>query len=327
MAKVISRPATVSFLCVFIVGTFPQAMLNKLTPLISERLIPGAGWIELFFLSLYASWLTGLALDDSRRSKVRTWAWLLFSIVFFIQFAIGLLGVKKFLMTGALHVPVPAMILAGPIYRASASLFMPVLFLSTVVLAGGAWCSWFCYFGSWDNLSARKQERAGGLPKNWFLKRILLFGAVILGAIALRIAGVPGSSAAVAGILFGIVGVGVMAFISRKTGTMIHCTVFCPIGLLTNLVSKINPFRIRIGEGCTECRSCSRVCRYGALSSRAITQRKPGLTCTLCGDCLSACRTSQISYHFPGLGAEAAKKVFVVIVVVIHTLFLGFGRM
>ena len=44
--------------------------------------------------------------------------WLIFSIIFFTQLILGVAGVDKLLMTGKLHLPVPALIAAGPLYRA-----------------------------------------------------------------------------------------------------------------------------------------------------------------------------------------------------------------
>jgi hypothetical protein len=70
----------------------------------------------------------------------RRLSWTLFSIVFFSQMIIGLLGAGNFLMAGKLHLPVPLMIISGPLYRGHLSV-MTILFLSTVILTGPAWCS------------------------------------------------------------------------------------------------------------------------------------------------------------------------------------------
>lgn len=64
-----------------------------------------------------------------------------------------------FYMGGKLHLPIPAMILSGPLYRAELS-FMNILFISTIVLSGPAWCSYLCYFGASDNYSVAAKSRA-----------------------------------------------------------------------------------------------------------------------------------------------------------------------
>ena len=145
-------------------------------------------------------------------------------------------------------------------------------------------------------------------------------------AFALRFMGVPGSTAVLFGVGFGLAGVGVMVFVSRKTGTMAHCTAFCPMGLVANVFGRISPWRIRIGADCTRCGACYARCRYGALNETRVEQGAPGLSCTLCGDCVSACAHKQIAFCFPGLSSENARTLFIVLVVVLHAVFLGVAR-
>ena len=80
--------------------------------------------------------------------------------MFFAQFVFGVAGVERLLMTGQLHVPVPAVVVAGPLYRGE-GLFMPILFAATLLLVGPAWCSYLCYVGSWDGLAATARRHAG----------------------------------------------------------------------------------------------------------------------------------------------------------------------
>ncbi len=86
-----------------------------------------------------------------------------FSMVFFAQLLLGLAGIEKLLMTGKLHLPVPALIIAGPLFRGE-GVFMLILFAATVLLVGPAWCSYLCYIGAWDNYAATAQKRPGRLP-------------------------------------------------------------------------------------------------------------------------------------------------------------------
>ena len=137
----------------------------KVSPpiLLLERFLPGAGPVEIALLSIYAAWITEFMLDTKRSGKTRTLIWSLFSGVFFAQFILGLTGLEKFMMTGKLHLPVPAMIIAGPVFRGS-GFFMLILFLSTTIFVGAAWCSHFCYIGAWDNLFSRNTHRPKTLP-------------------------------------------------------------------------------------------------------------------------------------------------------------------
>jgi ferredoxin len=283
----------------------------------------GWGWLQVLALAVYAAFVAEWLVGTRSTAKLRGRLWLLFSIAFFAQLIVGLFGADKLLMTGKLHLPVPAIILAGPLYRGE-GFFMLFLFLSTVLIVGPAWCSWLCYVGAWDNLaaSARRPRNA----RHFAAVRAGIFALVLVVAFALRRLGVGLFEATALGAVFGIVGVGIMAAASRRLGFMVHCTSYCPIGLAANIVGRINPFRVRIGEGCDECRACTASCRYAALGIDAIRRRRPGITCTLCGDCLAACDKRQIHYRFPELSPRQAWTVFLVLVAALHAVFLGVAR-
>lgn len=288
-----------------------------------ERYLPGGGWMQIAWVSVYAAWVTETVLDPRRARTWRPRLWVLFSIVFYLQLVVGLAGVERFLMTGALHVPVPAVIAAGPVFRGG-GFFMAILFAASIVVVGPAWCSWLCYLGGWDNLAALRQKRPGELPAWRGKARLAILVVVVLVAFGLGRLGVSGAIAAALAIGFGIFGVGIMATLSRRRGVMVHCTSYCPIGWLATRLGKVNPFRMRIDSTCTECMACTRVCRYDALSPQHIRARAVGEACTLCGDCISAClKTRDIHYSFPGLGPGTARTVFLVLVAAMHATFLG----
>lgn len=294
--------------------------------LLAERFLPGSGWVEAALLALYAAVIRD-RLEDPRRSG--TWrrrVWVLFSAVFFGQFLLGILGLDALLMTGRLHVPVPAVIVGGPLFRGE-RFFMPILFASTLVLVGPAWCSHLCYFGGWDNLAAMARKRPAPLPIwRWWAQPTMLV-LVVGAALGMRQAGVPGTVAALVAVAFGVVGIGVMALASRRQGYLAHCTLFCPIGwIATRLGRLVSPFRIRIADGCDGCLACGTACRFGALTRQDIEARRAGPTCTLCGDCIRPCRRQVIGYRLGPLDPARARSVFLGLVVSLHAVFLGVAR-
>lgn len=294
--------------------------------LLLERFIPGGGWFEIFVLSIYAAWITEKMLDRSVSSKWRRRIWLLFSIVFFAQLLLGLSGFEKFLMTGSLHLPVPAVIVAGPIFRWKLSIMM-FLFLGSVLVVGPAWCSHLCYIGAWDDIASRGKKKPKVMPGWAKYGRLITLVLVVLAAMILDLSGLPTIVATSLGLAFGIIGVAVMILWSRKAGAMTHCIAYCPIGLLATGAGKISPFRLRINSSCTDCGICRLSCRYDALNMPNIKDRKPGINCTLCGDCIGSCDDRAIEYRFPGLKAQAARTLFIVLAVSLHTVFLGLGRL
>ncbi|NLF97465.1 MAG: 4Fe-4S binding protein [Candidatus Riflebacteria bacterium] len=293
--------------------------------LLFERYWPGMGWWQVLLMALYAAWLTGKFADPAGAVKWRPQIWRLFSLVFFAQLFLGLAGFEKMLMTGKLHLPVPALIIAGPIYRGS-DFFMPILFTVTALLVGPAWCSHLCYIGTWDDCFSRRRSEPVQLPGYVSIIRFLLLVFVVVMALLLRYFAVGWLVAISAGALFGLAGIAVMVVLSRRHGAMIHCTCYCPMGLIGNWLGRLSMFRVKIADGCTECNLCRKSCRYNALSPVDIKLRRPGSTCTLCGDCIAACHSGQIGYRLPFLSSHSARTVFIVLIISLHAIFLAVAR-
>lgn len=127
-----TKPILAQFIVFFLTASLLSFIQLRVDPpmLIVERFVPGWGWFEILALSLYAGFIAGKMLRPTQSPRWRLRIWLLFSVVFFSKLLIGLLGVDQFLMTGTLHLPIPTMIVAGPIFRAE-GFFMPILFAST----------------------------------------------------------------------------------------------------------------------------------------------------------------------------------------------------
>lgn len=294
--------------------------------LLLERVFVGGGWVEALLLATYAAWITEKLHDARRSGRWRRRIWGLFSVVFFAQVALGLLGLELFLMKPpSLHLPIPALIAAGPLYRGE-GYFMLLLFLATVVLVGPAWCSHICYIGSLDQLGADLRRKPQILPRWRHGARVTIMVVVMAAAIGLRLAGASTLVAGALALAFGLVGVGVMAFWSRRLGTMAHCTIYCPVGLLANWLGKLSPFRLRIGDGCDGCMRCRLSCRYGALDKEQIDRRRVGISCSLCGDCLASCPGGHLGYRFLGLRPAHARGLFLTLVVALHATTLALAR-
>ncbi|WP_319778870.1 4Fe-4S binding protein [Maridesulfovibrio sp.] len=296
--------------------------------LLADRFFPGWGRAEIFLLAFYASWLGGRMFSPEGAKVMRPRIWALFSLVFFGQLVLGVSGVEQFLMTGKLHLPVPALIAAGPVYRGS-GFFMPILFTVSVLLVGPAWCSHLCYIGAWDDQCSRVSRNS---PSRKFKSRLIWLRLVLLvlvvgSAWAMRIAGISFVVAVWAAAVFGLIGIAVMLLFSRRMGMMVHCTAFCPMGIVSNLLGRLSPWRMKISSDCCKCMKCSKACRYGALQLRDIEAGRPGISCTLCGDCLPECASASIGYRLPFLSPQTARKLFLVLVISLHVLFLGVARM
>lgn len=293
--------------------------------LMVDRFFPGMGWIEIVALSLYAGFITPKILNPKTSIRWRTILWLTFSIIFFSQLTLGILGFEHFLMTGKLHLPIPALIIAGPVYRGE-DFFMLILFTCTLLIIGPAWCSYFCYLGGWDFLASQQIKRPRSMPKWRQSLRLTLLVLVVTTAYFLRQSGISVSVAIWLAAAFGLVGISIMVFISRRQGNMVHCISYCPIGAVANVLGKISPFRLRINDSCLICHKCSTVCRYDALRPEDLERNRPGMSCTLCGDCIGSCKHHFIQYTFPGMSPQMARRMFVVFVVSFHAVSIGIAR-
>ena len=292
--------------------------------MMAERFLPGWGWFEILVIAIYASWMVDKMKDPGQSARWRRITWNIFTIVFFVQLIIGLLGREIFLMTGKLHLPVPMMILSGPIFRGNIS-FMPILFISTLIISGPAWCSQLCYFGALDNLAAQSKKNLKPLAGKFRIKHMMLILIITL-TLAFRFMGISTLYTTILAGSFGVAGLVIIVLVSRKRGKMVQCVLWCPIGTVVNYLKYISPFRMQIDNSCTNCMACTRFCNYDALNREDIMARKPGPACTYCGDCIVSCRTASIRYKFAGLTSDQARDLWIVVTVSLHSVFIALAR-
>ena len=304
----------------------PVQLFTHPAGILLERFLPAGGWWEAAVLAFYGGWLADRLREPSEIKKLRPRVWLLFSVVFFTQLLLGLAGFEKLLMTGELHLPVPALIAAGPLFRGG-GLFMAILFASSVLVLGPAWCSWLCYIGAWDDRAARARRQPDTLPAWRTPARLGILVVVMGAAFLLGRLGLPTLVAGWLAAAFGLLGVGIMVFWSRRTGHMTHCTMWCPMGWFATRVGKVSPWRLKISSSCTDCGACTPACRFDALYPEDVLRRVPAEACTLCGDCLGNCPTGSIEYRFLKADPQRARIVFMVLVAAWHAAFLGVARL
>ena len=311
------------FILTFILLAFIQLKVER-PMLLAERFIKGGGWAEIVLISFYGAFVAHKMQDPLNVPRWRKITWTIFSIVFFSQLIIGLSGFEKFLMTGKLHLPIPMMIIGGPIYRGQLSV-MTVLFFSTVILTGPAWCSHLCYFGAFDNLAAGGKTSRVILKNKGAIKSTILV-LVISMALILRLLNVPGLIATLTALAFGITGISVMLLFSLKRKKMVHCVMYCPVGTVVNLLKHINPFRMYIDRSCTLCMNCTKFCKYDALNAVDIKNSRPSITCTLCGDCLAGCHHNSIKYKYFNLHPELARNLYLILTISLHASCIALAR-
>lgn len=290
--------------------------------LLFDRLFENGGLWQIAIITLFSACIAYKFYDRDDRAKWRQRVWLFFGIIFFMQLLLGIVVDSLFLMSGKLHLPIPSVILTGSIYRMDIG-FMPILFFVTVLLSGGAWCSYLCYFGAFDSVAS-----GGGKHTSYprLKYRVYVLTVFVLIAVVLRVANTSMEIATWFGVSSGILGLLIIIFISRTKKTMSHCSFFCPLGTVVSYLKFVSPFRYRISDRCTQCLGCTTSCKSGALSKGNIYRSKPSIGCTMCGDCAVKCKHKAFEYRFLRFSPRVSELIFVGTVVVIYSLFLIFAR-
>lgn len=136
---------------VFSVSVLLLFLLDALVPLrllMGERILPwqGANGLAILLLAWWGGYCAEGLLNPQTSPRRRQVMWTVFASAFFLQFLLGVTVAPSLLMTGKLHIPVPFMMISGPVYREE-GFFMLALFSVSVLMAGSSWCSHLCYFG------------------------------------------------------------------------------------------------------------------------------------------------------------------------------------
>nr|WP_128191242.1 hypothetical protein [Akkermansia muciniphila]QAA62005.1 hypothetical protein C1O59_05700 [Akkermansia muciniphila] len=171
---------------VFSVSVLLLFLLDALVPfrlLMGERILPwqGVNGLAILLLAWWGGYCAEGLLNPQTSPRRRQVMWTVFASAFFLQFLLGVTVASSLLMTGKLHIPVPFMMISGPVYREE-GFFMLALFSVSVLMAGSSWCSHLCYFGcgtAWPPLLpagrgircrvGKKPVTGGGfpLPRRW----------------------------------------------------------------------------------------------------------------------------------------------------------------
>ncbi len=300
--------------------------------LLFNRIYSGMGILQGLILSLWATYVVGRLSEKSGANAFRMKIWRFFSLVFFLQFFLALLGYTLFMLNQHFHLPVPALIIASPIFR-SEGYFMLILFSASILLIGSAWCSYLCYFGVWDAYYTKKIQPMSKVIKGKYFK-LLTFSStlslllVVVSSYLLRLFQVPAQTALLLGAFVGILIIPFNFMFSRKYGFTSYCYALCPLGAISTRIRSLLFFftwKIKFSEACTLCGKCIRACNYMAIDKNAFIAKRAHSSCTLCLNCVNVCPHNACILELKpfSLSAQRAKEIFLVLIASFHATFLG----
>ncbi len=239
-------------------------------------------------------------LTNARRPRrVRFLLWRGVSLLFLLQLLLGLFVSSTYLGNGSPTLPHPLFAHLELLYpdRFHHHLFLWSL---SLLLLGSSYCSFLCWFGSWDMGAALghkgRPQREGFSLRQRLLVALLVFAGGTGFALFAPLEVVLGVA------LLWILGAGVTLVVSRRTGRMVHCTLYCPVGTLTTLLSRLSPFRIYRESGKT---TKSSLCLYGVLDESPSGRGALPHSCTLCTDCLEKRAALDLRLRFLGFRFDA----------------------
>ena len=186
------------------------------------------------------------------------------------------------------------------------ALSLGIGWLAVVLVNGGGFCSWICFFGGIDDAFSRALPRPpvrlpGGRRWRVFQLASLVFFAFmsfhLMEPVFCRLV-CPFKSACVVqdarhgpAIVAACLALGVvlLAILPALTGKRIFCSSVCPFGALPSLVDGINPHKITARDSaCTKCGICETVCPSFAIE-RDGDRFRVNRYCTRCLKCVESC--------------------------------------
>jgi polyferredoxin len=191
-----------------------------------------------------------------------------------------------------------------------------VLWLLVVLVNGGGFCSWVCFFGGVDDALSRIPRRPLlRIPRGRRLRDFQLAGLVFFAFVSFvsmepefclwvcpfKLDGEilnPNSRAFVfQTAAYVAVGTIFLVILPVLSGKRTFCSTVCPFGAIAPLIRGISPYRMTVNADlCNRCGHCETVCPSFAIERDSSGGFHAGRFCVLCGRCADACPRKAVSW-------------------------------
>lgn len=184
--------------------------------------------------------------------------------------------------------------------RSVSTRLLPALFLLiATVFLGRFFCGWMCPVGTVSDLLPKTKKRLSSFYK---IKYYFLIFSAVLAVLGLQVLVVSDPL---------VIFTRSLTFITQRTvpvmlilivivvlalGERFWCRVLCPLGAVLGAASCYKPVGIQVGDSCTECGLCNRVCPMDAIQNGTVKTTE----CTLCMICVDKCPRGALALTLMG---------------------------
>lgn len=193
------------------------------------------------------------------------------------------------------------------------ALSIGILWLFVILINGGGFCSYVCFFGGIDDtLSKILKKPLIRIPPSVKIREFQLAGLIFFVLISflysqpifclwfcpLKLSDTiinPNSRTLIfQTALFISIGLIFLIILPILTRKRVFCSMICPFGALPPLIHKITPYKVTIDHNtCSKCGECMNICPSFAIIKNNDRVRISRF-CTLCMRCAGACPTKSI---------------------------------
>ncbi len=309
-----------------------------------------AQFIPTFAPYLLANILFFAMMYTRQTDKFRAVFFVLMAVTFPLDFILGLYETRGHFMTvtyedmaqGAVpfcHVVIPQVLIPaifkgeipfpGTLSKASHSIVsMIVMWLGVTLVLGRGTCSWFCFWGGWEDGCSRicKKPAIRHIDRKWtYLPFAILLTVALLSAVTLsaqycwwlcpfkavsEFVEVSSVKVVLQTIIFAALFGGLVVVLPILTKRRTQCSFLCPLGAMQSALNVVTPFDMRIAtDKCVNCKRCIQACPMFALTEESLEIGRPAMTCVRCGKCVDVCPKGAITYHVKGTPVKGRSEL------------------
>lgn len=205
-----------------------------------------------------------------------------------------------------------------------------ILLLAIMLVLGRGWCSWFCFWGGWEEgCSGIRKKALFKLPAKLRHIPFAVLAAVVLTSLTTltatycywvcpfkavsEFAQVTDSLVIFQTVTFSVLFLGLCIVLPILTKKRTQCISLCPLGATLSLFEKFAWSKVSIDrKKCMDCKLCIKECHMNAITEDSLKEGKTLSNCVKCGKCIDICKKQAVKFTIMGKfnNTRLAKNLF-----------------